>query len=51
MIMFRFTVTARNGAMHVEWLEFASHFEANSYGMRCQGEGRPYGLNVYWAKL
>lgn len=51
MITFKFTVCAPDGQEHVEWLDFDSHFLANSYGMKAKSEGKPHGLTVYWSKL
>jgi hypothetical protein len=52
MIKFKFIVTElSSGKTHTEYEEFASHFEANTYGLTQSRGAKALGLKVEWHKL
>jgi hypothetical protein len=52
MIKFKFTVTeVATGKTYCEYEEFATHFEANSYGLAQSKGAKAHGVAVTWCKL
>lgn len=52
MIKFKFTVTClATGRQHVEYEEFASHFDANTYGMTQKAGAKAANVVVTWCAL
>jgi hypothetical protein len=52
MIKFKFTVTCLStGKSYSEYEEFATHFDANSYGLAMSKGAKAHGVSVTWCKL